>query len=282
MGKLANSWALTKASLAVVRKDKELLWLPVLSLAATVASFLLVVGIGFSVPHLYFTAMDAQGNGGTFTPMGIAASAVLYFLLAFVQVFFAAAILAGAHERLSGGDPTVGSSVRAAWKRLGRLLAWSFVVATVNLLLQMLRERGGAAGKVGSAFGSLAWNLLTFFVLPVLLFEEVGVGAAFGRSGALFKKTWGETVLGTGGIGAVFALAFFLIVLLVMLPITFVQSPFIGLPLVGAGIAALAILVTLGIVVQGVYKAALYRFATTGQGGAGFTPQQLGGAFVPK
>lgn len=281
MGRFANSWSLTKASLHVVSQDKELLLLPVLSFLASVIAFVAVVGIGFGahiVPNV--TLADGQPN----VP-GILLAAVLYLGLAFVQVYFGAAVIAGATERLAGGNPTLGSSLRAASRKAGRLLLWSVFVAVVNILLQMLRERGGTAGRIAAGVGNLAWSLTTYFMLPVLLFEGEPVMKSIGRSGSLFKKTWGETVIGSGGVGLVFGILMVAIVLLTMFlgqPLVAVGGWVAALPLFAVALVALLLLATLQSVLGGVYKAALYRYATTGQMVPGFAPQQLQGAFVPK
>jgi hypothetical protein len=281
MGRFANSWTMTKASLRVVAQDKELLVLPILSLLASVVAFLAVVGVGFGtgiLPNVF--RADGSPNGA-----GIVLAFLLYVALAFVQVFFAAAVVAGASERLAGGNPTLASSLKAASRRLGRLFVWSIFVAVVNVLLQALRERGGQAGRLAAGLGNMAWSLATYFMIPVLLFEDAPVMKSVGRSGSLFKKTWGETVIGTGGVGLVFGL---LMVALVMVGLFLGQALYASggllaalpvIALVGFGVLLLA---TLQSVLGGVYKAALYRFATTGQAGAGFAPEHLQGAFVPR
>ncbi|MEI8241604.1 MAG: DUF6159 family protein, partial [Actinomycetota bacterium] len=78
--------------------------------------------------------------------------------------------------------------------------------ATVGLVLQLLRERGGIAGVILAALGGMAWNIITFLVIPVLVVEGVGPVSAIKRSAGLLKKTWGEQIIGTAGIGLVFGL----------------------------------------------------------------------------
>lgn len=278
MGRFATSWTLTKASLRVVSQDKELLVLPILSFLASIAAFAGVVGLGWTAGLFpEFTNPD-----GTVKLAAVAAGLALYLLLAFVQVFFAAAVVAGAHQRLSGGNPTLGSSLKAAAQKAGRLFVWSIFVAVVNVLLQMLRERGGQLGRIAAGVGNLAWSLATYFMIPVLLFENDPVMKSVGRSGSLFKKTWGETVIGSGGVGLVFGILMMAVVLLAMLVLQSAPGPGMFLGVFAVAIVALLLLSTLQAVLAGVYKTALYRFATTGQAGAGFTPEQLQAAFVPK
>lgn len=281
MGRFANSWDLTKASLRIVGQDKELLVLPILSFVASVAALAAVLGIGFGARITPTMTLP----DGTVNLPALLLGAILYIGLAFVQVFFGAAVVAGASERLAGGNPTLGSCLRAASRKAGRLLVWSVFVAVVNVLLQMLRERGGMAGRLAAGVGNMAWSLATFFMLPVLMFENEPVMKSVGRSGALFKKTWGETVIGNGGIGLVFGVlivAVGVVAMLVAQPLLATGGWIAVLPVFLLAALAIILLACLQSVLGGVYKAALYRFAATGQAGTGFAPEQLRGAFVPK
>ena len=280
MGRFARSWDLFKTSLAVVKADKELLWMPVISGLAGLIAVLAIAGVGF-VAAGWPATTNADGSANV---PGILVALVLYVALAFIGLFFNAAVVAAATERLKGGDPTLGSALRAAWAKAGKLFLWSIVVATVNLVLQAARERGGGLGRLLAGIGGIAWNLATFFMIPVLLFESQGIGGSVKRSASTFRSTWGETVIGQGGMGLasfVFTLGALLMGFLAIL----VLSPlgtygfFAGLAIMALGVLGVGMLFS---VLGGVYKAALYRYATTGQVGAGFTPQQLGGAFTPK
>ncbi len=111
----------------------------------------------------------------------------------------------------------------------------------------------------------LAWSLLTFFVIPIMVFEGKGVFASIKRSGQLIKSTWGENIVADASIG----LATFLLAILGIVPL-FLVGFFVGL--------GTAFLVTLGIVVvywlalailssslQGIFVAALYNYAKNGK-----------------
>ena len=89
---------------------------------------------------------------------------------------------------------------QVANSRLHRLLPWALVSATVSMILSLL-ERYGIVGRIVAGLVGLAWNLVTFLTIPILVIEDVGVGDAFKRSKELFKKTWGENVVGQAGLG---------------------------------------------------------------------------------
>lgn len=277
MGRLARSWQMVKLSFRVVQQDKELLWLPVLSFLATVVAVAGIAGIGFAAGVF----PEIQADDGGVDPVGVALGLASYLALAIVQVFFHAAVVHAANERLAGGDPTVGSALRGAGARFGRLFLWALVVATVNVILQAMRERSRGLGQMAASFAGVAWNLATYFVVPLLMFEERGVGGSLKHSGRLFKKTWGEAVAGEMGMGLLGMLAGVLVVVLGLV-LTF------GLSALGtAGLIAGIVITVLAVVVvsvmftvaAAVYKTALYRYATTGHAGGPFQDSQLAHAF---
>ena len=280
MGRFARSWDLFKTSLRVVKQDKELLWMPVLSAIAGILTVAAVSGIGF-VSGVW---PDTTNADGTTNVPGIALAFLLYILLAFVALFFNAAVVAGANERLAGGDPTLGSCLRAASRKAGKLFLWSIVVATVNVILQAIRERSGALGGILASLAGVAWNLATYFMVPVLVFEEKGLGTSLKRSGGLFKQTWGETVIGQGGLGLAGMVFGFGAVAIGLLAIFLLSGLGVAGLVIGVAVLVLGIVLTAALfsVLEGVYKAALYRYATTQQVAPGFTAEQVGGAFVPK
>ena len=92
-----------------------------------------------------------------------------------VIIFFNAALVSAAIIRLEGGDPTLGDGLRGAWSHIGAILGYAALAATVGLVLQLLRERAGIAGVVLAALGGMAWNVITFLVIPVLAVAVIAV-----------------------------------------------------------------------------------------------------------
>jgi hypothetical protein len=154
---------------------------------------------------------------------------------------------------------------------------WAVVAATVGIVLRAIQERAGFVGRIVVSFLGAAWSLATFFVVPVLVLEEQSIGDSFSRSCSVFKRTWGETAVGSASIGLAAFCAWMTLV------------SFVGLlAWAGAGFTALAVgavgamfLMIFFSALQGVYVASLYRFATEGHEPPGFDGV-LANAFVPK
>jgi hypothetical protein len=280
MGRWSRSWQLVKLCWSVLGQDKELVVFPIVSSIAAV-----LVTATFVVPGFLTGYWAAFGGRDQSVPASAWLLLVLFYLVQyFVIVFFNAALVGAALVRLKGGDPTLGDGLRGAWSHLGTILGWAAIAATVGLVLNLLRSRGGIGGAIVAALGGFAWNVVTFLVVPVLVAEGTGPLEAVKRSGSLLKKTWGEQIIGNAGIGLIFGVGAVLVA---------VAGVVLGALIVGAGatyagaavwvvtVAVVVVLAVLGATLRGIYSAALYQYAAGGDTGV-FSSEVLEAAFRPR
>ena len=97
---------------------------------------------------------------------------------------------------------------------------------------------------------------MTFFVVPIIVSENLGPISAIKRSTSLFKKTWGDQVIANFGFGIFQILAILASVVIGWFFGIFSQVLGIGIGF-GFAVISVAIIYTL----EGIYKAALYEFA---------------------
>ncbi len=273
--KLSRSWELVKASASVLRSDKELMLFPIVSGLAT-----LLVMATFVIPM--FALRIFEHGVGVF---GAVWGFLFYFCQYSVIIFFNCALVGAAMIRLDGGDPTLADGFNIAKSRLGSILGYAAIAATVGLLLQAMKKKNNnfIVRLLGSGLGA-AWTLATFMVVPVLVSSNIGPIDALKESVNLLKRTWGENAIGNIGIGAAFGLLTFgVIVLGVACTIAAsMASPWFA---VGVGLffaIAVGALAIYQAALSGIYSAALYRFATDGQVPAAFQGIALQSAFAPK
>jgi hypothetical protein len=269
MGRVSRAFRLLGASWQVLKADKELLILPLISFVAIIAA---TAGIG---------ALAWAGGFGSerdsLAPLDYVYLGIFYFVTYFIAIFFNAAVVGAATIRLQGGDPTVRDGLRLASARLGKIAGWAAISATVGLILRSLEERFGWVGDLIIGIIGVAWSAITFFVVPVILYEPLGVVQSVKRSGSIFKQRWGETFVGSATIG----LAMFILAIPVILVAVLIGT--VSMPLgIVFGVALIGALSAVGSSLSGVYNAALYRYATTGQAGGAFQTTDLQGAFRPK
>lgn len=273
--KLSRSWALVKASAAVLRSDKELMLFPVISAIATVA-----VLATFLVPMFALRVFEhGVGFGGAVSGF------LFYFCQYGVIIFFNCALVGAAMIRLDGGDPSLRDGFAAARARLPAILGYAAIAATVGVLLQAMKNRDNnfIVRTLGSGLGA-AWTLATFLVVPVLVSRDVGPVDALKESVGLLKRTWGENAIGHVGIGAAFGLIMFAVLLLGAGLVFLAAQASLALAI------AVAVLFVVGALLLGIYQAALsgiysavlYRYAVSQQTPAAFQGLALGQAFAPK
>lgn len=251
--------------------------LPVVSFLAT----LVVMGT-FAAGFVALGGLDdVTDETARISPAWYLALFAMYLVLAIVTIFFNAALIHAANERLDGGDPSLGSALSGAASRFGALVPWALISATVSVILRNIQERSGLLGRALVGVVGVAWSLVTFLVLPVIVIEGVSVTTALRRAAELFKRTWGEQMAGVIGIGLVTFLAV-LAGVPVPLLLGLTQEPvLIGIG-VGLFVAWVAVVATVGAALSGIFQAALYRYAAAGSAPAGFSPELMSRAFVPR
>ena len=262
---------LIKMSWRVLMLDRELIFFPVMSVAGLVILAAVVFAGGLAGGAFSLAEEGGEASGGD-----VALGLFLAFASSFIIIFFNAALVAAALERLRGGDPNVASGLKAASAHIPQILAWSVVTTIVSLILRALRDRGGIAGQVASMIGGIAWSLATFFVIPVLVAEGIGPIEAIKRSSSLLRQTWGRQVTASFGFG-ILTFAAIIVAAIPAILLSFVHPLLglaVGIPLVGFAWATVTAL-------EGVFKAALYDFAI-GREPHGFDRATLQSAYGPQ
>ena len=283
---IKRSWRLFKLCLHVLSVDKELIFFPIFSTIGLIFVTLTFMGVTFGMGSL-----ERLSNEGTVTGTDLLMVFLLYVASYFVIIFFNAALVFAAHERLEGGDPNIRSGLKGASSRIITIFLWAVVAAIVGLILQILssqaREQGGIMGIIGQIVIALigaAWSLVTFFVVPLIVIEHRGLVDSFKTSFTLLKRTWGEQVVGNFGLG-ILQFGATLLAVLVGVILAFALSPLGGIGVATAIAVGFILVVAVSLVfatLNGIYKAALYNYAADGVMPTLFDDDTIRGAFRPK
>jgi hypothetical protein len=265
---IGRSIALFRTSWSLLMDDKKLLVFPLLSgiiSLIVLATFILPLIIG-------------QFLGGLFFYIALFA---FYLVSYFVVIFFNTALISCVNARLQGKEMSVSEGISNAFRHVTPILGWALLSATVGIILNLLRERGGFFGQIASAIAGGAWGLVTFFVVPVLILEDKGVFDAIRESTSMIRKTWGETIIGSGSIMLVFVLIGIVGFLGVLATLLLGSSAVFLIALV-LFIGFVIVLAVLAAAMQGIFVTALYTYAKTGTVPSAFNRDQIQNAFVPK
>jgi len=281
--RIKNGWELVKRSLSVLKADKEIVMFPVLSVIFT----LMLTGV--------FIFLVVAGGLLSLTVSENLADATVYLIFLaymiavyFVSVFFKAAVITSATIRLNGKNPSFGDGLKTPARHILRILVWALILVAVNIILSMIRgagknkSRGIQIGtEAGAAVAETAWNLLTYFTIPIIIFEELSMWQSMKKSMQLFKETWGENITAQFSVGGIF----FLIFLVALVP--FIISILTGVAALMmitfvAMLAVMAIIAVIQSSVNGILVASLYYYATKGKIPSVFDGGMLNRMFVRK
>lgn len=269
---------IVRESWEVLKKDKEIMWFPVLSMIVSIVAIILFcIGIFVYAWKGDFETASSVNPEDT-NILGVAVLFVFYIVMNFIANFFTAGLYIIAHGRFSGQDLSFGDGFSGAVNVAGKIFVWSLIQATVGMLLNMLANRSKLLGKIVAMILGAAWAIMTYFSLPSLVIGKKTVGDSFSESATVIRRTWGETIIIAFGSGLFFSLIIFLGIALaigiivlaptftVVLSVLFLLIVFlIGTSIVSASLGA-------------IFKLALYEYATTGVVPSGFTPELITGA----
>jgi len=190
-----RSWAarwrrgidLTKISVALLRQQPGLLSAPVISAAFVGCLYLSDFGLGRIMP----------------TVLGFVFWIGALVAMATVSVTSQAVIIYRVHAIAEGSPIRQSEALRAVRPRIATFAAWGTLSLSVGLFIRTLESGRGPLGFVMRLVAiaiNVASSAATFFVLPVILFENLEIRPAIARSRDLLRTTWGEGLIGVGVI----------------------------------------------------------------------------------
>ncbi|MFM8896449.1 MAG: DUF6159 family protein [Actinomycetales bacterium] len=273
----AQSRVLTKKSWSIIRQNRYLLAFPVLGFLCS-----LVPLAALWIPAAVCFLANNNVAGAVLAVLGVFANQIVISISG-------GALVAAADAEFANGSSSVGRGLGRAFARIIPLIGWALVATVVNVIVGLIRGRGGngAADALRNlaAAGVLAmWQLVTYFVLPHIMLEGSGPIAAIKQSFALFKQTWGTQIFGGvrigGMVGLVTILPGILLVVLGIVLATLDSAASIG---IGAGLIVIGVLLFMAgalllSTMRGIFSVVLYRYAKDGSTCGDFTADELAGA----
>jgi len=173
-----------------------------------------------------------------------------------------------------------------AWARRRTIIGWTlFCVFGLLFLVPLGRTLpripilGPHLGKLFLIVMGVTWALVTFLVVPVIVFEEQpNIWACLRRSEELFRRTWGEQIVGRGSV------LVFMYVIAAIIIIPLIVAKHSGLVTVSTqqvmvGVFALSIfpvLAAFSVAIQSIFGAVCYSYAVTGM-----LPQEFSAELLP-
>ena len=250
--RLSNGWKIAMNSFKVLKENKQLIIFPILSgfsILLLMASFFTaaLASAGWDIDNL---GVEQQG-----TPIYYLIVFAFYIINYFIVVFFNMALIHCTRLYFRGEEVTIRKGMMFSFSRIRSIFAWAFFAATIGLLLRTIQENVGTLGKIITGIIGIVWSVATFFVVPIIAYENAGPIEAFKKSSAMMKEKWGESL----GANFSFALIQFLAVIIVGLPLFFLGAAFN--PIVGMALAIVGVFTVISIIsaAQTIFVSAVYH-----------------------
>lgn len=252
--RLSNGWKLGKMSLSTIRENPSLMLFPVISGFSLVLLSISFFGGGYLFLGEDLNAAFEQEGSGDLLLYGVLF--VFYFINYFVVVFFNIGLVHCARMIFEGKETSVGEGIRFATTRFNSIVSWAFLAATVGLILKTLQERLGSIGKIVTGIVGMIWNIATFFVVPILAYEDVSPIEAVKRSSAIIRQKWGESL----GANFTFGVFNLLGILFIALPSGFILGYLVH-PIAGilVGFILFLLIIIAVAAAETVFLAAVYQ-----------------------
>ncbi len=162
------------------------------------------------------------------------------------------------HLYFKGEEVTVKKGLQFSISRIGSIFTWALFAGTIGFILKMIQQRSGIIGKIVTGLIGIVWSIATFFVVPVIAYENLGPVDAVKRSSQLMGQKWGETLTSRFSFGLIQLIAFIALALPLYLLGSLIH-PVLGIAL---AVVAVFIVITIMSAAQTIFVSAVYHNIT--------------------
>lgn len=198
-----KGWSFIKAAFAMARDNRKLLAPSLYQVLISILYFVAWV--------VALVALEPNWSNGTWAFVGSIATFGSFLIF----YFFCGMTVNMIDVHLKGGTPSLGEGARDARKNFVAIV-WLAVVSTiVDLFARAARDNDSIVGRIVASIVEAVWTTLSFLLLPAIIIEDAGFGAAMKRVRALHKGNMLLIGIGEVGVRAVTSLIAFLWILLI-------------------------------------------------------------------
>jgi len=180
---------------------------------------------------------------------------LFYLVNYFIVVFFNMGLIHCTRLYFRGEEVSINAGLRFSLSRIGTIFSWAVFAATVGTILRIIQEESGFIGKIITGIIGIVWNIATFFVVPVIAYEDLGPIAAFKRSSQLMKQKWGESLGATFSFG----LIQFLAMIVLVIPLFFIGNMIHPIGGIALALMGVFIIATIFSAAQTIFVSAVYH-----------------------
>ncbi|MBK6763947.1 MAG: hypothetical protein IPG68_12070 [Micrococcales bacterium] len=255
-----------------------MLLFPVVSAVLAIIAVLVIGGAG--VAALGWRGVEETAASGEVSTSTAIVGIVILIIAAYVATLITQVFMGGlvkcADEELQGRDSSFGAGLGAAMGRFPALMGWAGIQTAVGWLLSAVRGNGSDNNVIVTVLRlvlasllAVAWSVITFFVLPLIILRGKGPVAAIKQSVSVIRATWGMQIAGGVRIGGLIGLIAVLPGILFAVVGGFVAMA--GTPAVGVPLSALGVIVVIAAQVvisamRAIFSVAMLHYVEEQQG----------------
>lgn len=190
MDKVRNGWKICELSLKVLQSNKKLIIFPIVS---SIALFVILtsffIGIGAALGW-HFDELNQSENNLT----RYLITFIVYLISYTVVIFFNIALMHCVRLYFEDKEVSLSIGLKYSLSRWRYIISWAAFAATVGLILKIIQDNVGKLGKFLIGLLGIAWSVSTFFVVPIVAYENKSPWDALKESISMMKKLWGESL----------------------------------------------------------------------------------------
>lgn len=266
--KKSKTLIILRGSLKILKNNKKLLWLSI------IPTFIIgVLLLGIFIFLLVYYLKQGEFIKNTLFYISFFLSLILSF---FIYFYFRAALIYCIYQSLRNEKISFKEAFNVAKNNSIKIIRWTFIDSALGIsMVGFTGKETGYATALPIMAARATWNLLTIFVIPILIIENLSVKNAIIRSSQLFTKVWIKATVFEFSVGWIFiiiALTGVFVIPFVLVNLSITILPFLSNHIeiviaIAYGLFMSTILI-LGIIVatlREIFIIVLYNYAKTGR-----------------
>jgi len=198
-----KGWSFMGAAFAMARENKKLLAPSLIQVLVSIMYWIAWIAV--------LIAIHPHWSNGTWAGVG----AIATFGSFLIFYFFCGMTVNMIDVHLKGGKPSVGDGARDAGKNFVAIVFLALVSTVIEMFARAARDNDSIVGKIVAGIVEAIWTTLAFLLLPAIIIEDAGFGAAMKRVRSLHKGNMLLIGLGEVGVRGVTGLIGFIWMMLV-------------------------------------------------------------------
>lgn len=271
-------WELTKQSLKILCRNKRILLLPLLS---GMGCLLVLWLIGKPLWHIESSFLRSQQEIPLATILGILTLLIMLFIFNVINMYCNAALIACVANYFRTKQLSLIYGFRAGWFCLAHILGWTLFNTTIGFVLRKFPSRFEQSRNFASLLTSTPWSIVSYFVIPILVLENISVTNAIKKSSDVLHETWGESLISNTQLGLILFCALLVCFVPFIITIFTGESSYIFTGLI-IGIGLFIILAIISAASNNILRTALYLYATDRDTALPFNNQLISTAFYSR